>query len=132
VSTVLQIRLACAERYGMAANQVKVSLNHTPIMVELAATPLARAWGLTGRTHLDADAMLFTYSQSVYVPFTAQNCPMDLDLAFFDEDGSCIAVHRLTAFSHGPYWPPQSFRYALEYPAGRFDLRKGAVLAEMP
>ncbi|MCZ7527803.1 MAG: DUF192 domain-containing protein [Acidimicrobiia bacterium] len=70
------------------------------------------------------DGMVFVFDGPTRAAFTMGGTPMELDVAFYDDDGRLVARHRMAPCEgDGAGCPTYSagapFRYALEVPAGR-------------
>ena len=88
----------------------------------IADTAARRQRGLMYATGLPARAaMLFVFDQpTVHSGFWNNNVPIDLHVAFLDEDGRILEFVTLEARSREVRRPAQPYRYALEMPAGRY------------
>jgi Uncharacterized conserved protein len=102
-------------------------------VVEIAATPEARARGLMFREHLpESEGMLFLFEPVQPVSFWMRNTPLPLDLIFLAADGT---VRRVTAdavpFSETPMPSGGPVRAVLEINAGlaaRFGIEAGSQM----
>lgn len=71
----------------------------TSFTFELAGTPEAKKWGLTGRESLPKDhGMLFLYPRSMEVRVWSLGCLIDLSVAFFDAKGTILEIQPLKAY----------------------------------
>ena len=85
--------------------------------VYVAVSPAQRARGLASISSIDLDGMLFFYQTPTYVPFTAKKMLMDIDVAWYTEDGKLI--QKITAKAgQGAMYCPEAFSYVLEAPLG--------------
>jgi uncharacterized membrane protein (UPF0127 family) len=92
--------------------------------VEVAATPAQRRQGLTGRTHLAADAgMLFVFEQAGRHCFWMRDTPLPLSIAFIDTDGRIARMADMEPRSDRLHCATTPVRYALEVRQGEFQRR---------
>ncbi len=88
--------------------------------VEIAATPEARATGLSGREAPPEGGMLFIFPQPQEASFWMRDVPFDLDIAFMDETGRIFQIERMKAQVLTAHTSSSPARYALEVAAGAF------------
>jgi len=91
--------------------------------LELAFTEEDRRKGLMYRKELSADrGMIFIFAESLQSPFHMQNCLIDLDILFLQEDGTIVYITTMEAPPPGErsqsYSSRDFYRYAIELPAG--------------
>lgn len=100
-----------------------VTVDGVELVVAVASTPEARSQGLRGVDDLgDLDGMLFVWDQTpVTLRFTMAGTLMDLDIAFFEADGSFVDSFTMTACNEEPcptYAASAPYAVALETPVG--------------
>lgn len=104
-----------------SALELLVDIGDFERTVIVANSPMTRSLGLSGMEKLtDVDGMLFVYDRDEFVPFTAERTLIPLILAFYNKDGDLLEHVLLQPGDRGPFWPPQSFRYAVEMPPELF------------
>jgi hypothetical protein len=110
---------ACNENLPTAVIAVK----EIPLMVELAATPAARACGLSHRKHLpENQGMLFVHPRPQMLSYWMKDTSIPLSIAFIGNAGRILAIHKMMPMQIDKrYRPPQPVRYALEVNQGWFD-----------
>lgn len=91
--------------------------NHE-LIAEIAERPEQHTVGFKFRTAPRFDAMLFKYDTDMNVPFTMSDVAFDLDIFWFDANMDLIGRETRAAYDDNPVFPPGSFRYVLEVPAG--------------
>ena len=98
------------------------------VRVEVADSPSERERGLMGRTFLDADAgMVFLFDDqggSVTDRFWMKDTQIPLSIAFWDADGSILAIHDMDPCAADPcptYGAPAAYVGALEVNQGFFE-----------
>lgn len=130
---------------GLPVETIKV--NGESFETEIAATEVARAKGLGGRSTIGkGEAMLFVFKQSDVQRFWMKDCQMDIDIAFLDRTGQITAVHEMKnepakspAESQAAYEARLKFYssdkdalYAMEFAPGtitRLGLKPGQTIA---
>ncbi len=110
-----------------------VTIAGEPLELAIAATPTERSRGLMHVEDFgDFDGMLFWWDADTSGGFWMKNTLVPLDIAFFDAEGALVTSFRMepcvtdrcTVYRTG-----QTYRYAVERPAGAFDgLPDGARL----
>lgn len=92
--------------------------------VEVAATPEARACGLSHRKALDPErGMLFVYSTPRPLEFWMKDTHVPLSIAFIDEQGTVLNIQRMTPMqTKERYRSIEPAKYALEAVRGWFSL----------
>jgi hypothetical protein len=64
--------------------------------LELAADPATRGRGLSGRSEIaEHGGMLFVFPGVAHRSFWMKDCLVDIDLAFLDERGRIVSLHRM-------------------------------------
>lgn len=100
----------------------RIWLGDRSLLVAVADTPDLRPRGLMGVSDLgDLDGMVFVFEDEVAAAFTMRNTLIDLDIAFFDDDGLVVDRLEMVPCRTEPcplYAADSKFRYALEMPAG--------------
>lgn len=100
------------------------------LQVEHARTPEEIQLGLMGREVVE-EGMLFHFSDVERRTFWMMGVQMDLDLAFLDEEGVVLEVHRLKAYPDmmDPERPVRTIEdlnlYPYNDPVRRFFARRG-------
>ena len=117
-SAVLQIPEQLAD-FGVQT----VAVDGEPWLVAMANTPDLRRQGLMFVTDLaDLDGMVFAFDRTARWSFWMKNTLIPLDIAFFAEDGSLLAVLQMEPCGDQDpcpsYGPDADSRYALEAPLG--------------
>jgi uncharacterized membrane protein (UPF0127 family) len=100
-----------------------VTLDGDPWLVAIADTRERRSRGLMFVTDLgDLDGMLFVFDTPTSGAFWMKNTLIPLDIAFFRDDGSLVAVLDMVPCGDQEpcptYGPGEDYQYALEAPAG--------------
>ena len=118
----------------------QLTLNHTPITVELALTRAARTRGLMHRPQLPPNTgMLFIFQKPQIRTFYMKNCLIDLDILFIRAD--CIIAKITTMKVPLPNQPltyhssTHPVPYVLELPAGTrktLNLKPGQKISFPP
>lgn len=118
--------------------KVEITLGGAPLTVEVVNTAESITQGLSGRTEIGADGMLFVFPNTVETGFWMKEMRFDLDIVWI-ADGTVISVlpnvPRPTpgqALSELPtYRPDQPFDMVLELPAGQAEelsVARGAII----
>ena len=87
---------------------------------ELALTARDRATGLSNRSAVPRDGMLFVFPVPTRGAFSMRDTRVALEIVFFSYDGRRVARLAMTPCRRAPcrlYDPGVSFRFALELPA---------------
>ena len=94
----------------------------TPWRIFIAAQPEQHPRGLMYWTGLPPrTAMLFAWDGGpVHNSFWNDNVPIDLSVAFLDEDGRITEILHMDAFSRDTIRPDFPYWFALEVPRGRY------------
>lgn len=75
-----------------------VEIGGEAFRLELAADPMTRTIGLMGRSEIAPHGgMLFIFPDTAPRSFWMRNCLVDLDIAYLDDEGRVVAVHRMKA-----------------------------------
>jgi len=115
-----------------------ISIKGQKLTVEIAHTPDTRACGLSNRQTLAENAgMLFIFPNTRPRTFWMKDTHMPLSIAFIDEAGRIIRIHRMQAEqTYTTYSSVQPARYALEVNQGWFSLHNikpgDTVLLKLP
>jgi len=100
-------------------NVIDVEFDNGEVLeVYVAMTREERAVGLSTVPYLDVDGMLFYYETASYVPFTMIDMGFDLDIAWFDSDGTLIKSGTFEAGYSQPIFCSRPFNYVIETMAG--------------
>lgn len=91
------------------------------IEVYVAVSPEQQSRGLSEVSMLDLDVagMLFCFAGPTYTAFTVEKMMIDLDIAWYDENGVRVKACRAQAGTPGHLLCPESFTYVVETPAGQ-------------
>jgi uncharacterized protein len=114
-----------------------VTVDGEPLRVAVAADPAARSRGLSGVAGLGSlDGMLFEYDDAVDPgahPFWMRDVQFPLEIGFFDAEGRLVDRVRLDPCAPEEPCPRHAasapFRWVLETPPDRLDLRRDSRLA---
>ena len=103
-----------------------VSIKGRSLRVEVAATPAARACGLSNRRSLPKDqGMLFVYPASLPLVFWMKDTWIPLSIAFIDKTGRIISIETMTPMQiDEKYRAPYPALYAIEVNQGWFAKQK--------
>lgn len=109
----------------LPAGQGILNLGEHELIVEIADTDISRTQGLSGRTEIGADGMLFIFPQDTQPGFWMKDMQFDLDFIWI-KDGKVVQVmtdipkpdpgQPLTSLP--TYMPDQLIDSMLEVPAG--------------
>lgn len=102
---------------------IDVDVGDTTLSVVVADSESERATGLRGRTDpAPYEGMLFAFDDDSTSRFTMRGVEEPLDLAFYAADGRRLGGHAMTPCPEDAdcpsYTSDESYRYALETPAG--------------
>lgn len=115
-------------------DSVDVEILGRRFQLELAADPLTRYRGLSGRSQIGSNAgMLFVFPSDAPRSFVMRDCPVPIDIAFLDAEGRVVAVHSMQVESPRepdespsdyerrliPYASGVGIRFAVETAGGR-------------
>ena len=98
--------------------------------VAIADTPESRKKGLEPYGYLKPDeGMLFVFDQESTDYFTMENCAIDLDIIFIDDDGEVIEVHPTKAYDPNPIICSEPYQFVLEVNISS-DIEEGDQLSQ--
>jgi len=94
--------------------------------VKVADEPDERAAGFQNisRSIIEKTLILFVFPEEEYAFFHMRNVEASLDIAFIKADGTIIEIMRMDPDSNRLYSPNESFKYAIEAPAGFFEEKR--------
>jgi len=94
--------------------------------VKVADEPDERAAGFQNisRSILEQTLILFVFPYEVKGLFHMRNVEASLDIAFIKTDGTIVAIVRMEPSPTKLYGVDESFKYAIEAPAGFFEGKK--------
>jgi hypothetical protein len=120
---LLWLTATAAHACPMRLPTLAVTLNGTPLVLEVAATPEARGCGLSRRDRLDPDhGMLFVSPQSGTLRFWMKDTTLPLSIAFIDESGLILDIQAMTPMqTRERYRSPPRTRFAIEVNQGWFE-----------
>lgn len=96
-------------------------VNGRVLEVYVAISKEERAIGLNDLSFIDLDGMLFVYDLPSYTPFTVAKMQMELDVAWYRQDGSLIQRGTYAPGSKEPLYASEPYSYVLEAEAGTLD-----------
>jgi len=96
------------------------------LLVEIAATPDARACGLSNRQSLPQNqGMLFIYPAPQPLVFWMKDTLIPLSIAFIDKTGRIVSIQKMTPLqTETRYRSPRPAPFALEVNQGWFEKQK--------
>lgn len=98
-----------------------ITINGTPLAVEIAKTENERAKGLMYRKSLDPDSgMLFIFESDRKLSFWMKNTLIPLSIAFINSDGIIKEIREMSPQSLAAIESKNFVRYALEVNRGYF------------
>lgn len=107
----------------------EIGIDGQRVPVAVAATRELRGQGLRGVADLgDLAGMLFVWEEPVLTSFGMRDVPITLDLALLDADGVVIDTLEMVpceTVTCPSYAIDTPWQYAIESPAGSFDLGPG-------
>jgi len=81
---------------ALAPDTARVVVAGSVLEVEVAADPVSRRRGLSGRTSIPRDGgMLFVMPQPAPMTMVMRDCPVPIDVAFIDAMGRVVAIHEM-------------------------------------
>jgi uncharacterized protein len=120
---------------------VLARLHGNTFKLAVASDPTNRELGLSGGLPPGTDGMLFVFPARERAPFSTENTPVSLSIAFLNDTGVIVATSAMPAFDKSLHASPVPVRYALEVPLGalvaagtrigdrvRFTLPKGLTI----
>ena len=125
----------CATTTGLAGfATATIEVGDQPLTVLLAETSTQRRQGLREVPSLPVgiDGMLFVWDAPTTATFGMLDTMMPLDIWWFDGDGILLGSTRMEPCPAEPcagHGSPGPIRWALETPAGEFELETGARLS---
>jgi hypothetical protein len=110
------------EPYRASGTTRSMKLGGAELIVEVAASSMAREKGLMFRQHLPENhGMIFMYSQDQVMHFWMKNTQIPLSIAFFGTDGVITNIEDMQPLSERPGTTSTGpVRYALETNQGWF------------
>ncbi len=103
------------------------------IKADVAATEESRQHGLMFRKSMGKnEGMLFVFTQPGYYAMWMRNTPINLSVAYLDDQGKIFSIHEMEAFNETSHQSAGPARYALEMNAKWFAQNKvkaGDVIA---
>lgn len=98
------------------------------IQADVAATEESRQHGLMFRTKMAKnEGMLFVFTQLGYHAMWMRNTPINLAVAYMDDQGKILSIHEMEAFNETSHQAAGPARYALEMNAMWFAQHKVKV-----
>ena len=96
------------------------------LLVEIAATPDARACGLSNRQSLPQNqGMLFIYPAPQPLVFWMKDTRIPISIAFIDKTGRIVSIQKMTPLqTETRYRSPRPAPFALEVNQGWFEKQK--------
>ncbi len=95
------------------------------IQADVAATDETRQKGLMFRTKMAKnEGMLFVFMQLGYHAMWMRNTPINLSVAYLDDQGTILSIHEMEAFNETSHQAAGPTRYALEMNAMWFSQHK--------
>ena len=80
----------------VAARSVWLALGGETFTLELAADPVSRYRGLSGRSRIGRNGgMLFVYPDAAPRGMVMRDCPLPIDVAFLDASGRIVALSEM-------------------------------------
>ena len=109
----------CAD--NRASGLYRLAVGNAVATVEVAAEPLARATGLSGRRSLENDrGMLFLFPEETSAQFWMKGTYVPLSIAFVTSGGQIAEIQDMAPETLDRHGPERPYRMALEMPAGWF------------
>jgi uncharacterized membrane protein (UPF0127 family) len=111
----------------------EVLVGDQSLVVAVADTPAQRSQGLQGMAELPdgMDGMLFVFEAAREASFHMRTVGLDLDIWWFDAEGSLVGSTRMVTCAEGPcvsYSSPGEIMWALETSAGAWAFEAGSRL----
>ena len=94
--------------------------------VKVADEPDERAAGFQniGRSIIEKTLIIFVFPSEISGLFHMRNVEASLDIAFVKANGTIIEIIRMDPDPNRLYGPNESFKYAIEAPAGFFEEKR--------
>ena len=109
-------------RSSVIENKTKIiTINNTPIEVEVADTPQTRTQGLSEREGLlEGKGMLFIFEKPARYGFWMKNMNFAIDVVWIDDKFNIVDIDKEVSPETFPqvFHPDQKVKYVLELPAG--------------
>ena len=108
--------------------KITLSAGGQTIIADVAATDESRQKGLMFRTKMAKnEGMLFVFTQLGYHAMWMRNTPINLSVAYMDDEGKILSIHEMEAFNETSHQAAGPARYALEMNAAWFSQHKVKV-----
>lgn len=108
--------------------KITLSAGGQTITANVAATDETRQKGLMFRTKMAKnESMLFVFTQLGYHAMWMRNTPLNLSVAYMDDQGKILSIHEMEAFNETSHQAAGPARYALEMNAMWFSQHKVKV-----
>lgn len=109
----------------MGLPKLTLSAGGQAISADVAATDESRQKGLMFRASMGKnEGMLFVFPQIGYHAMWMRNTPLNLSVAYLDEQGKIVSIHEMQAFNETSHQALGPARYALEMNAMWFAQHK--------
>jgi uncharacterized membrane protein (UPF0127 family) len=117
VGSTIFFAVSCKGSTVAFSNDGKVA----SLKIEVAATPAARAKGLSGRSELASDSgMLFDFEGDTATAFWMKDTSIPLSIAFIGSNGKVLAIEDMKPNNLTTVAPHGNYRYAIEVNQGWF------------
>ena len=119
----LLLALFCASVSAQAQQKIiQGRIGFAPISMLIAQSSQEQQLGLMHRQQLpDNTGMLFTFKRAHRVCMWMKNVHMDLEVAFFDQDGVLFEIEPMQKHTLDLHCSKKPAKYALETPSGWFQ-----------
>jgi len=112
----------------MGLPKITLTVGGQSVTADIAATEETREKGLMFRTKLAKnEGMLFVFTQLGYHAMWMRNTPINLSVAYLDDQGTILSIHEMEAFNETSHQALGPARYALEMNAMWFSQHKVKV-----
>ncbi len=132
ITCVAMLVCATFTEQPKAADLYKITVDHTPLLVEIAQTPQAQRRGLQHRLSLPSNhGMLFVFMTPREICMWMRDVPIDLDVAFFNEQLQLVNIRSMKRLTDERHCSQGPISYALEVNRDWFKrngIKKGALL----
>jgi len=104
--------------------QVRIKIGDNELLVEVVSTPSSIQQGLSDRTEIGSDGMLFAFAQPNQPTFWMKDMRFPLDFIWFNDQGSVVQINEnipqpsSAAADPVRVSPAQPIQFVLEVPAG--------------